>query len=114
MRRNLDPTTVTIIARGLHAATEEMGANLVRSAFSTVVREARGCSTALLDEQGNIVAQADMIPIQTAALGISFKESMATLGLAHASNATSRTNELPWCTPSRPMVIIRTVAAAPP
>ena len=63
---------MTIIARGLHAATEEMGANLVR--------EARDCSTALLDEQGNIVAQADTIPIQTAALGISFKESMAPLG----------------------------------
>ena len=82
MSRNLDPTTVTIIARGLHAAAEEMGINLIRSAFSTVVREARDCSTALLDEQGNIVAQADMIPIQTAALGISFKASMAALDLA--------------------------------
>ncbi len=79
LMRILDPTTITIVSRGLHAATEEMGANLVRSAFSTVVREARDCSTALIDVDGNVVAQADMIPVQTAALGFSFKASMAAL-----------------------------------
>jgi N-methylhydantoinase B len=46
--RNLDPTSITIISCGLHAAAAEMGANLVRSAFSTVVREAQDCSTALI------------------------------------------------------------------
>ena len=81
MTKNLDPTTISIIARGLHAAAEEMGANLVRSAFSTVVREARDCSTALLDPGGNICAQAEMIPMQTAALSMSFKAAMAALDL---------------------------------
>ncbi|MFP6742654.1 MAG: hydantoinase B/oxoprolinase family protein [Alphaproteobacteria bacterium] len=79
--RNLDPTSITIISRGLHAAAAEMGANLVRSAFSTVVREAQDCSTALIDVDGNVVAQADMIPVQTAAIGISFKESMKALAI---------------------------------
>ena len=78
---NLDRTTITIISRGLHAAAEEMGVNLIRSAFSTVVREARDCSTALLDPAGNIVAQAEMIPMQTAALSMSFKAAKARLGL---------------------------------
>lgn len=82
MSRNIDPTTITIIARGLHAAAEEMGVNLIRSAFSTVVREARDCSTALLDPAGNIVAQAEMIPMQTAALSMSFKAAKAKLGLS--------------------------------
>lgn len=81
MSRNLDPTTIAIVARALHAAAEEMGVNLVRSAFSTVVREARDCSTALLDPAGDIVAQAEMIPMQTAALGMSFKAAKAELGL---------------------------------
>ena len=85
MKTDLDPTTIAIIARGLHAAAEEMGMNLVRSAFSTVVREARDCSTALLDAQGNIVAQAEMIPMQTAALSMSFKAAMARLDLANAA-----------------------------
>ncbi len=76
-----DATTVAILARALHAAAEEMGVNLIRSAFSTVVREARDCSTALLDADGNVVAQAEMIPMQTAALSMSFKAAQAQLGL---------------------------------
>ena len=40
MTKNLDQTTITIIARGLHAAAEEMGVNLIRSAFfSSTARE---------------------------------------------------------------------------
>ena len=82
MTQSFDPTTVTIVARGLHAAAEEMGADLIRSAFSTVVREARDCSVALLDAEGNVVAQAEMIPMQTAAISMSFKAAMAQLDLS--------------------------------
>lgn len=68
-----DPTQLAIMARGLKAAADEMCLNLIRSAFSTVVREARDCSTALLDAQGRVVAQAEMIPMQTAALSEAFR-----------------------------------------
>ncbi len=68
-----DPTRLVILAQGLRAAADEMCLNLIRSAFSTVVREARDCSTALLDAQGRVVAQAEMIPMQTAALSEAFK-----------------------------------------
>ena len=81
----LDATTVAIISRGLHAAAVEMGANLVRSAFSTVVREARDCSTGLLDPAGDIVAQAEMIPMQTAALSMSFKAARDKLELSNVA-----------------------------
>jgi N-methylhydantoinase B len=67
-----DRTRIAILARALQAAADEMAANLIRSAFSAVVREARDCSTALLDPRGRVVAQADMIPMQTAALSRSF------------------------------------------
>lgn len=77
-----DPTRIAILARALQAAADEMGINLVRSAFSTVVREARDCSTALLDAEGNVVAQAEMIPMQTAALGQSFRAARAQLDLS--------------------------------
>ena len=79
---SVDQTTLAILARALHAAAEEMGVNLIRSAFSTVVREARDCSTALLDAQGNIVAQAEMIPMQLSALAMSFKACQAALDLS--------------------------------
>ena len=78
----MDPTRLAILARGLRAIADEMGINLVRSAFSTVVREARDCSTALLDAQGRVVAQAEMIPMQTAAVGRSFKHASEQLDLS--------------------------------
>ncbi|HEU4987194.1 MAG TPA: hydantoinase B/oxoprolinase family protein, partial [Rhizobiaceae bacterium] len=55
--------TFAILTNAMRAVADEMGAILVRSAFSTIVREARDCSTALLDAEGNVVVQAEMIPI---------------------------------------------------
>lgn len=78
----VDPTTLAVLARALHAAAEEMGVNLMRSAFSTIVREARDCSTALLDPDGNVVAQAEMIPMQLSALSMSFKACRAAFDLS--------------------------------
>ena len=77
-----DPTLLNIMARALQAASDEMAANLIRSAFSAVVREARDCSTALLDARGNVVAQAEMIPMQTAALSASFAAAAEHLAAA--------------------------------
>lgn len=89
MTVRIDQTTLAILARALHATAEEMGVNLMRSAFSTIVREARDCSTALLDPEGNIVAQAEMIPMQLSALSMSFKAckaafDLSTIGPRHA------------------------------
>lgn len=76
-----DPTRIIIMARALQAAADEMGTNLIRSAFSAVVREARDCSTALLDAEGRVIAQGEMIPVQTAALSESFRAAAAQLDL---------------------------------
>lgn len=80
---SMDRTRLIIIARALQAASDEMAANLIRSAFSAVIREARDCSTALLDAKGRVVAQADMIPMQTAALSSSFRAAAAQLDLSN-------------------------------
>jgi len=79
---NLSQTRLTILARALQSAADEMAGNLIRSAFSAVVREARDCSTALLDAQGRVVAQAEMIPLQTAALNHSFRAAAQQLDLS--------------------------------
>ena len=52
-----------VIGSGLRAIAEEMGAVLVRSAFSANIKERRDCSTALFDEAGNMVTQAEHIPV---------------------------------------------------
>ncbi|MGX9963503.1 hydantoinase B/oxoprolinase family protein [Roseomonas sp. F4] len=77
-----DPIRIAILARALQAAAAEMGVNLIRSAFSTVVREAQDCSAALLDPEGQVVAQAEMIPMQTSALGRSFAAAREQLDLS--------------------------------
>jgi len=62
-----------VISQGLIAAAREMGVKLVRSAYSPVVREANDCSAALLDRHGNVVAQAELIPMQLGPIGATFR-----------------------------------------
>jgi N-methylhydantoinase B len=45
-----------------------MGAALIRSAFSANIKERRDCSTALFDERGRMVAQAEHIPVHLGAM----------------------------------------------
>jgi len=52
-----------IIGSGLRAIAEEMGAVLIRSAFSANIKERRDCSTALFDERGRMIVQAEHIPV---------------------------------------------------
>lgn len=42
---------------------EEMGATLVKAAYSTNIKERKDCSCALFDAEGNTIAQAEHIPI---------------------------------------------------
>jgi N-methylhydantoinase B len=57
-----------IVGSLLRAIAEEMGAVLVRSAFSANIKERRDCSTALFDERGRMVAQAEHIPVHLGAM----------------------------------------------
>ena len=59
----LDPITLQVLVGGLRAACEEMGAALIRSAYSANIKERRDCSTALFDAAGELVMQAEHIPV---------------------------------------------------
>jgi N-methylhydantoinase B len=48
---------------GLRAACDEMGAALIRSAYSANIKERHDCSTALFDAGGELVMQAEHIPV---------------------------------------------------
>ena len=69
----VDPATINIVTNALHGIAEEMGLNLLRSARSTIIREARDCSCALLDADGRLIAEADHAPIQMASLALPLK-----------------------------------------
>jgi N-methylhydantoinase B len=57
-----------VIGASLRSIADEMGAALVRSAFSANIKERRDCSTALFDSRGRMVAQAEHIPVHLGAL----------------------------------------------
>jgi N-methylhydantoinase B len=57
-----------IIGSSLRAIAEEMGAALIRSAFSANIKERRDCSTALFDERGRMIVQAEHIPVHLGAM----------------------------------------------
>jgi N-methylhydantoinase B len=60
---SLDPITLQVMIGGLRAVCEEMGATLIRSAYSANIKERRDCSTALFDARGELVMQAEHIPV---------------------------------------------------
>jgi N-methylhydantoinase B len=62
------PVELQVIGSGLRAIAEEMGAVLVRSAFSANIKERRDCSTALFDEASSMVTQAEHIPVHLGAM----------------------------------------------
>ena len=70
---NVDPIDRAVIGQGLVASAREMGVKLIRSAYSTILREASDGSAALLDRRGNVVAQAELIPMQLGPLGATFR-----------------------------------------
>src|SRR5712691_2997977 len=65
----LGPIDYAVISQALIAAAREMGVKLIRSAYSTILREARDGSAGLMDRHGNTVAQAELIPRQLGPIG---------------------------------------------
>ena len=59
----LDPVTLQVMIGGLRAACDEMGATLIRSAYSANIKERHDCSTALFDARGELAMQAEHIPV---------------------------------------------------
>lgn len=59
---NADPVTVEIVGKYLVSAVREMGTTLMRTAYSTLIRESMDCTAALFDPVGQLVAQADHVP----------------------------------------------------
>ena len=65
----LSPIDYAVISQALIASAREMGVKLIRSAYSTILREARDGSAGLMDRHGNTVAQAELIPMQLGPIG---------------------------------------------
>jgi N-methylhydantoinase B len=64
----IDPVELQVITGALRAICEEMGAVLIRSAHSANIKERRDASTALFDARGQMLMQAEHIPVHLGAM----------------------------------------------
>ena len=63
-----DPIAMEVFANRLLSITEDMGNTLIRSSFSTNIKERKDCSVALFDAAGRLIAQASHIPLHLGSL----------------------------------------------
>jgi N-methylhydantoinase B len=64
----VDPITVSVIQHRLHAIVAEMGEAMLRTSYSQILNSSRDFSTAILDPEGRLIAQAEHVPIHVGAL----------------------------------------------
>jgi N-methylhydantoinase B len=65
---SLDPVTLRVASGALRATCEEMGAVLIRASHSANIKERRDASCALFDPEGELVMQAEHIPVHLGAM----------------------------------------------
>jgi N-methylhydantoinase B len=63
-----DPIALEVFSNALLSIAEEMGALLIRTAYSTNIKERHDASTAIFDAEGRLVAQAEHIPMHLGAM----------------------------------------------
>ena len=68
MGKRVDAVTVEIVGNLLLSIAEEMGVALIKSAYSTNIKERRDISTAVFDPEGNMVAQAEHVAMHLGSL----------------------------------------------
>jgi N-methylhydantoinase B len=77
----MDPVELQVLTGALHSICEEMGAVLIRSAHSANIKERRDASTALFTADGEMVMQAEHIPVHLGAMPAAVA---SVLGAEHA------------------------------
>jgi N-methylhydantoinase B len=77
----LDAIELQVVAGALRAACQEMGVVLIHSAHSSNIKERRDASTALFDTNGQMIMQAEHIPVHLGSMPAAVE---AVLGERHA------------------------------
>lgn len=67
----IDSATLEIIRNACAAIAEEMNANLIRTGYSPNIKERRDCSCALFDATGEMISQAENMPVHLGAMPFS-------------------------------------------
>lgn len=59
----IDGITLEVMKNAFHTIAEEMGVTLIRTALSTNIKDRMDCSTAIYTKEGELVAQAEHVPL---------------------------------------------------
>ena len=82
----VDGITLEVIRHALAAVGEEMNANLVRTAYSPNIKERRDCSCAVFNAAGEMVAQAETIPVHLGAMPASVAAAIGSVDAFRAGD----------------------------
>jgi N-methylhydantoinase B len=77
----IDPIRLEVLKNRFAALAEEMGAVLMRTAFSANIKERRDFSCALFDADGAMIAQAAHIPVHLGSMPLSVAAALSHGGL---------------------------------
>ena len=72
----MDPITLAVVGNALSGIAEEMSAALIRTAYSPNIKERRDCSSALFSPEGDLMAQAENIPVHLGAMPFSVRAAL--------------------------------------
>jgi N-methylhydantoinase B len=78
----MDAITLEVMRNRFFAITEEMGAAIIRTAYSTNIKDRRDCSCALFNVNGDTIAQAEHIPVHSGALPWGVKGALSKIDVA--------------------------------
>jgi N-methylhydantoinase B len=78
---HVDPTRLEIFKNVFHSVAEEMGAALRRSAFSPNIKERRDYSCAVYDNDGQVLAMGDHMPVHLGSMPASVAAARAAFAL---------------------------------
>ncbi len=72
----VDPITLEVVNNALVGVAEQMAATILRTSYSTVIREMLDYSTAVFDLEGRIIAQSCRIPIHLNSMSRSLRTTL--------------------------------------
>jgi N-methylhydantoinase B len=85
----VDPVTLEVVRNACVAVAEEMNATLVRTGYSPNIKERRDCSCALFDADGEMIAQAETMPVHLGAMPFSVAAAIHTAAAASCGSGYS-------------------------
>jgi N-methylhydantoinase B len=78
----MDRVALEVIGSALLAIAEEMGQALIKSSYSSNIKERQDCSTAIFNVRGEVIAQAEHIPMHLGSLIMIVQEILARYPVA--------------------------------